>query len=328
MNAFLGTVPTNIYSSFSSWVSIPITYRLCMDSLRNQIDTGFNVYIEMGDAELASPIKQWLLDCADLSQTNNPDVANLHIWDWPAFEYHKQLGDVLPRDLVVLGACLRPDIEQQVLIQGAEYVSYPENVDTLLLRLSQFIQRIRYVQTLESLTVSDPLTGVFNRRKFDQELDKSWRQGSRQNTTCSLLLLDVDYFKRFNDRYGHLAGDQCLRELALIFKQAAVRPHDVVARIGGEEFAIILPDTPQSGAIYVAQQVIHNVARRDILNEDTPLGRVSVSIGVASVQPTGKQKLKAWQQQADDALYSAKAAGRNQVKADVCAPVGQESEIF
>lgn len=299
-----------------------------MDSLRNQIDTGFNVYIEMGSAELAAPIRQWLLDCADLSQTNNPAVANLQIWDWPAFEYHKQLGDVLPRDLIVLGVDLQPHIEQQVLIHGAEFVSYPENVDTLLLRLSQIIQRIRYVQTLESLTVSDPLTGVFNRRKFDQELDKSWRQGSRQHSTCSLLLLDVDYFKRFNDRYGHLAGDQCLRELALIFKQAAVRPHDVVARIGGEEFAIILPDTPKSGAVYVAEQVIHSVARRDILNEDTPLGRVSVSIGVASVQPTGKQKLKAWQQQADDALYSAKAAGRNQVKADASVPVGQESEIF
>jgi diguanylate cyclase (GGDEF)-like protein len=299
-----------------------------MDSLRSQIDTGFSVYIEMGVAYLAAPIEQWLLDCADLTQIKDADVANLHIWDWPAFQYHKQLGDILPRDLIVVGGGLQADIEQQVLMQGAEYVAYPDDIDTLLLRLSLIIQRIRYVQTLESLTVSDPLTGVFNRRKFDQELDKSWRQCFRQHSDCSLLLIDVDYFKRFNDRYGHLAGDQCLRELASIFKQTAVRPHDVVARIGGEEFAIILPDTPETGALYVADQIIHAVTRRDILNEDTPLGYVSVSIGVASIKPAGQQRLKAWQQEADDALYSAKAAGRNQVKTDTSEPLSREAEIF
>ena len=299
-----------------------------MDSLRSQIDAGFNVYIEMGAAHLAAPIQQWLLDCADLNLVRDAETASLHIWDWPAFVYHKQLGDILPRDLIVLGSEHETDIEQQVLMQGAEYVSYPDVIDTLLLRLSLIIQRIRYVQTLEGLTVSDPLTGVFNRRKFDQELDKSWRQGSRNNAACSLLLIDVDYFKRFNDRYGHLAGDQCLRELAVLFKKAAVRPHDVVARIGGEEFAIILPDTPEAGALYVADQIINGVARSDILNEDTPLGYVTVSIGVASVLPAGKQRLKAWQQQADDALYSAKAAGRNQVKTDASSLLSRESEIF
>jgi diguanylate cyclase (GGDEF)-like protein len=299
-----------------------------MDSLRSQIDTEFNVYIEMGVAELAAPIKQWLLDCADLKQVFHPELASLQIWDWAAFQYHKQLGDILPRDLIVIDSSNQAQIEQQVLMHGAEYAQYPADVDTLLLRLSLHIQRIRYVHTLESLTVTDPLTGVFNRRKFDQELDTCWRQGKRQNTPCSLLFVDVDYFKRFNDRYGHLAGDQCLRELADIFKQAAVRPHDVAARIGGEEFAIILPDTPETGALYVAQQIMQVVARREILNEDTPLGRVSVSIGVATVLPDGAQTLKSWQQQADDALYSAKAAGRNQVMKDVSDQLHREAEVF
>lgn len=299
-----------------------------MDSLRSHIETTFNVYIEMGAADLAAPIEQWVLDCADLASVTNAHGASLQIWDWAAFESHKASGDILPQDLVVIDSSTDPAVEQAVLMHGAQFIAYPCDVDTLLLRLSLHIQRIRYVQTLEGLTVLDPLTGLFNRRKFDQEMDKCWRQGKRQNTPSSLLLVDVDHFKRFNDRYGHLAGDQCLRELAAIFKQVAVRPHDVAARIGGEEFAIILPDTPQNGAIYVAQQMMHTIARRDILNEDTPLGRVSVSIGVATIKPQGEQKLKAWQQQADDALYSAKAAGRNQVMSDVSEQLNREAEIF
>lgn len=299
-----------------------------MDSLRNQLETTFNVYIEMGADDLAAPVEQWLLDCADLAQVRDAHFSDLQIWDWAAFEQHKREGDILPQDLVVVDASNYPQIEQTVLIQGAQFIAYPRDVDTLLLRLSLHIQRIRYVQALEGLTVLDPLTNLFNRRKFDQELETCWRQGQRQNSPSSLLLLDVDYFKRFNDRYGHLAGDQCLRELADIFKQGAVRPHDVVARIGGEEFAIILPDTPESGALYVAKQISHALARREILNEDTPLGRVSVSIGVATILPDGSQRLKAWQQQADDALYSAKAAGRNQIMSDISEQLDREAEIF
>ena len=299
-----------------------------MGLLEHQIDAEFRVYIEMGAVTAAAPIEQWLLDCADLEQVAHPELADLHIWDWAAFQYHQQLGDIIPNDVIVIEPSSKSEIEQQVLMHGAEYLSFPDDASILLLRLSLLIQRIRYVKTLESLTVSDPLTGLFNRRKFDQELDKSWRQGKRQHLACSLLMVDVDYFKRFNDRYGHLAGDQCLRELSLIFKQTAVRPHDVVARIGGEEFALILPDTPEIGAIYVAQQIIQAVAQRHILNEDTPLGRVSVSIGVACIQPDGVQKLKAWQQQADDALYGAKAAGRNQVMSGISEPLNREAEIF
>lgn len=299
-----------------------------MDFLINQEETEFGVYIEVGSVEQAAPIKQWLLDCADLTQVSHPSLASLQLWDWAAFQYHKQLGDILPKYLVVIGSAQQVDVEQQVLIHGADYIVYPEDIDILLLRLSAHIQRIRYIHTLESLTVQDPLTGAFNRRKFDQELDTCWRQGKRKNTPCSLLLLDVDYFKRFNDRYGHLAGDQCLHELAGIFKQVAVRPHDVVARIGGEEFAIILPETPESGALYVANQIMKMLAQRDILNEDAPLGRVSVSIGVACIQPAGTQKLKAWLQQADDALYSAKAAGRNRVMTEISNALHREVEIF
>lgn len=299
-----------------------------MDLPGNHKEQDFCVYLEVGHSQMAAPIVQWLEDCADLSQVASPEQAHLHIWDWAAFEYHKQLGEVLPKDLLVLEPEYQATMEQSVLIHGAYFFTYPSEVDILLLRLSVLIQKLRYLHTLESLSVSDPLTGVFNRRKFDQELNIAWRQGKRQQSQCSLLLVDVDFFKRFNDNYGHLAGDQCLRELATIFKQSAVRPHDIVARIGGEEFAVILPDTPLNGAKYVAQQIIQAVSSRKILNEGTDLGYVTVSIGVSSALPCDAHKLSDWQQSADDALYAAKANGRNQFQWEATTAVSTEAEIF
>ncbi|GAA6134992.1 hypothetical protein NBRC116188_17820 [Oceaniserpentilla sp. 4NH20-0058] len=299
-----------------------------MDSLSKYKDKGFSVYLEMGDAQLARPITQWVKDCAGLVQVPSSELADFQIWDWPAFEYHKQLGEPLPCELVVIEKDYLPYKEQAVLIHGAQFFTYPDEVDLLLLRLSTHIQRLTYVQALESLSVSDALTGLFNRRKFDQELDIAWRQGKRQKSQCSLLLIDVDFFKRFNDSYGHLAGDQCLRELAQVFQASAVRPHDVVARIGGEEFAVILPDTPLLGAQFVANQIIEAVFEKNILNDDTPLGRVSVSIGIACVLPNDTRNLSQWQKNADDALYNAKENGRNQAKWDASASKKLDAEIF
>ena len=299
-----------------------------MDLLRKQKELDFCVYIQMGDALQVAPIEQWLQDCADLSQVHSAEQSHLQIWDWPAFEYHKQLGEPLPKDLVVIEKEYHASKEQSVLMQGAQFFTYPDDIDLLLLRLSVHIQRVSHLRTLESLSVSDALTGLFNRRKFDQDLDKTWRQGKRQQSQCSLLLVDVDFFKRFNDTYGHLAGDQCLRELAQVFKSCAVRPHDVVARIGGEEFAVILPDTPLQGAQFVAKQILQSVTDKNILNEETPLGRISVSIGIANVQPSDSKKLSQWQQEADDALYLAKANGRNQYKYNAQSQPSIEAEIF
>jgi len=299
-----------------------------MDLLSNQKEVDFCVYLEMGDASDAQPIEQWLKDCADMSQVYTAEQSHLQIWDWPAFEYHKQLGEPLPKDLVVIEKQYHTSKEQSVLMQGAQFFTYPEEVELLLLRLSQHIQRVSYLRALEGLSVSDALTGLFNRRKFDQDLDRTWRQGKRQQTQCSLLLVDVDYFKRFNDTYGHLAGDQCLRELATVFSACAVRPHDVVARIGGEEFAVILPDTPLQGAQFVAQQILQAVTDKNILNEEAPLGRISVSIGISCIQPGEMNKLSQWQQAADDALYQAKANGRNQLQFNAHTQVLAEAEIF
>ena len=122
-----------------------------------------------------------------------------------------------------------------------------------------------------------------------------------------------DSFKKFNDSYGHVAGDQCLHQLAQVLRREAVRPHDIAARIGGEEFAIILPQTPKDGAMHVAKRIIEGVRALEIINEQTPLGFISISVGLASTE--ANMSIIQWQKSADEALYRAKNSGRNKVLA-------------
>ncbi len=166
---------------------------------------------------------------------------------------------------------------------------------------------------LEALVVTDPLTGVANRRRFDQCLSNEWRCGMRNHLPLSLLVLDVDWFKSFNDTYGHPRGDSCLKQIAEAALDAVNRPGDVVARIGGEEFAVILPNTHASGALDVAEQICAGVRRRHLPHSTNPIGCVTISIGCATVIPNLGQHSTLLMQCADDALYAAKHGGRNQV---------------
>ena len=111
----------------------------------------------------------------------------------------------------------------------------------------------RYWDMLESLSTTDGLTGISNRRRFDEFLEREWRRGMREHSELSLLLIDIDYFKEFNDRYGHLVGDDCLKQVAATLERTAERAGDLVARYGGEEFACVLPGTGERGAVRLAE---------------------------------------------------------------------------
>jgi diguanylate cyclase (GGDEF)-like protein len=160
------------------------------------------------------------------------------------------------------------------------------------------------------LAITDPLTGLANHRQFYDQLDREFRRAQRYGRPLTLLMLDLDRFKAFNDRHGHLAGDQALRETAEVLRQNA-RSVDILARYGGEEFAIILPETDiQRGAAH-AERIRSAVAAHVFLNQETGLEhRVTVSIGVAALSPT-LRKIEELVHGADQALYRAKAAGRN-----------------
>jgi adenylate cyclase len=160
----------------------------------------------------------------------------------------------------------------------------------------------------------DDLTQVANRRYFDQHLQQEWSRMVRERTAITLLLCDVDFFKRYNDHQGHLAGDACLRQVALAIGAALKRPADVVARYGGEEFVVILPNTDLAGALQMSREILQAVRNLQIPHGDSPVSSyITLSIGAASCLPEvikGAEKLVA---DADRALYKAKRSGRDQV---------------
>ncbi|MEH2225425.1 PAS domain S-box protein [Nostoc sp.] len=173
-------------------------------------------------------------------------------------------------------------------------------------------------EELQRLATLDGLTQIANRRRFDEYLEAEWQRLKREQLSLSLILLDVDFFKLYNDTYGHLAGDDCLRQLASALKNIVKRPADLVARYGGEEFAVILPNTEIQGAIYVAQTI--GQAVRDLAIPHTQsrvCDRVTVSLGVVSIVPNSEISPPDLINAADKALYVAKQQGRDRVHA-VC----------
>lgn len=173
-------------------------------------------------------------------------------------------------------------------------------------------------QELERLAIYDELTGIPNRRYFNQYLAQEWRHCLREQISLSLIVCDVDYFKLYNDCYGHLAGDRGLRQVALVISESLRRSTDFVARFGGEEFVIVLPYTQREGAYQVALRIQENIALAKIVHDKSPLGpHLTVSLGIASAIPVRHYSPQALLKLADQALFDAKAAGRNQIASKV-----------
>jgi two-component system chemotaxis family response regulator WspR len=168
---------------------------------------------------------------------------------------------------------------------------------------------------LQKLAALDSLTGIANRRRFDDVMRAEWQRGQRDKKTLSLLMCDIDCFKLYNDTFGHLAGDLCLKKAAAVLTEHLKRPADVAARYGGEEFAIVLPATTAQGALLIADACRAHIEQLAIENPQAPHGLVTMSIGLASVVPSPGSSVEALIAAADKALYTAKNEGRNQVVA-------------
>lgn len=164
---------------------------------------------------------------------------------------------------------------------------------------------------LAALSTTDGLTGVSNRRGFDLALEAEWRRAARTGQTLALLMLDVDYFKKYNDHYGHLAGDAALREVAELITTHGRRTSDLVARYGGEEFALLAAATDATDAFGVAEDICAELARRAMPHEQSPFGKLTISIGVAVLVPTETTSPQDLVELADRTLYRAKEKGRN-----------------
>jgi diguanylate cyclase (GGDEF)-like protein len=165
---------------------------------------------------------------------------------------------------------------------------------------------------LKELSVTDGLTGIANRRHFDNALRSEWSRALQAGRHLSLALIDVDHFKKFNDCYGHMQGDDCLRTVAQVLAQSVSQPGELAARYGGEEFALIIPNTKGNDAVRLAERIRASIVACNIAHADSELGYLTISVGVASITPDSNLSPETLTQAADEALYSAKKAGRNQ----------------
>lgn len=204
----------------------------------------------------------------------------------------------------------REDWELNFLRQLADQLAIGIQQAQLYRRLKQANRQLAELATL------DGLTGIANRRRFDEVLDREWRRLARQQEPLSLIVADIDSFKLYNDHYGHLAGDDCLRQVAKEIAFAAERSSDLAFRYGGEEFAVILPDTDREGAKVVGHRICQRVRSLRIPHETSQVSEcVTISVGAASMVPSLALSPKTLLDTADRALFEAKSAGRNQVHA-------------
>jgi len=194
-----------------------------------------------------------------------------------------------------------------IVISIVIVISYLRNYNS---RLQQEVQE--KTLSLRKLVSIDSLTQLANRRNFDNTLQSKWHCLQRQGETLSLLMCDIDFFKQYNDTYGHQAGDECLTLVAQTISGEVNRTGDLVARYGGEEFAVILPDTDATNAAIVARGILKAVRRLNVVHETSNIeSYITISVGIASFIPNKTYQPKDLIKMADDALYKAKKQGRN-----------------
>jgi diguanylate cyclase (GGDEF)-like protein len=186
-----------------------------------------------------------------------------------------------------------------------------------LVELNKVLQSVN--EQLKRLSSLDGLTGISNRRSFDERLEEEWNRERRSVVPLSLVFLDIDFFKPYNDTYGHLAGDECLISIAKSLKKTLHRPADSLARYGGEEFVVILPETSEEGALKIAEDLREAVESMGMQHEASKVAdHVTVSLGTATMIPSAGVEPSTLVDSADKALYAAKEEGRNRVKAALC----------
>ena len=255
----------------------------------------------------------------ELCLSKQPDLVLLDVVmpGTDGFEVCRRLkADEATRDIPVIFVTAQDDeaAETRGLDAGAvDFISKPINPKIVRARVRTQLTLKAQSDLLREWVYTDGLTGVHNRRYFDERMEVEWARAIRNSNALSVVLLDVDFFKRYNDCYGHLAGDECLRRVASALRACVRRPGDVVARFGGEEFVCLLPDTDLAGAMTVAEEFSQLLSVQQIPHADSSVASVvTVSLGVCTKRAGLGGSAERLMREADAQLYVAKARGRHQ----------------
>ncbi len=229
-------------------------------------------------------------------------------------------------------ACVLFDVAPATIIRSCTLLLFVAGACGVVARTLERAARMRFLDNYEmaELAQHDALTGVKNRRVFDEQLERLWQRAVDEERRIAILLLDVDHFKAYNDHYGHQAGDRALRHVAQVCQAIVTRPQAVVARYGGEEFAVLLYDADVAEADKLAERMRKAVIALKLQHSDSRAGQlVTISIGIAIVEPSVERRARGALQLADEALYQAKTRGRNRVEImDPSAHAALETGVF
>ncbi len=258
-----------------------------------------------------------------MSQEEKPDMVLLDVMmpemdGYQACRRIKQEPSIWDIPIIFVTAKAEAEDQQRGFDLGAvDYITKPFDIPLVMARINVHLRLKHKSEQLERLALLDGLTDIPNRRALEETLDRELRRSRREGTPISLVMIDVDHFKAFNDHYGHGAGDSCLRKIAHTIAASLFRPGDLVGRYGGEEFLVILPNSDQEGAVKVAENIRENVEELQIPHDFSPVtNHVTISMGVKSLLCRDRSRCSEALQQADQALYKAKEQGRNRVVVD------------
>ena len=202
-------------------------------------------------------------------------------------------------------------------LNAADYISKPFSPMIVKLRVRNQLQIVNQLRTIERLIMQDQLTGMANRNSFDERMEMEWKRARRENVPISILFMDIDNFKAYNEFHGHRQGDAALRAIASVIMRSLKRSSDFAARWDDEEFAALLPNTSLEGALKVAKEIRRNAETAEIVHENGANSNVTISIGVSVIVPSSASSVDAFISKADQALRSAKAAGKNKVAYEI-----------